>query len=69
MGADVSLRSGHRLAGVEAICFPTVPLPAPPIRAGGDSRDDMIEVGGRQVPEGMTLPRNTLPVCALARPA
>jgi mandelamide amidase len=58
-----------RRAGVEALCFPTVPVPPPPIRAEGDGPNDMIRVAGRELPEGPTLPRNTIPACALGAPA
>ncbi|WP_068878237.1 MULTISPECIES: amidase family protein [unclassified Phenylobacterium] len=57
-----------REVGVEALCFPTVPTSPPPIGTGGDGPDDTIEIGGQTVPEHPTLPRNTVPVCALGAP-
>lgn len=56
-------------AGVPALCFPTLPLPAPQIRAGGDAPDDTIDLAGTQVSEILILIRNTSPACALGAPA
>ena len=45
---------------IAAIAFPTEPITAPPIRPGGGTPDDQLELNGRMVSEAMTLPRNTL---------
>ena len=55
--------------GVEALCFPTEPIPAPVNRVGGDSPSDVVDVGGSSEPEPVSLVRNTSPVCALGAPA
>lgn len=72
IGARMKLLGAYhdvlRQAGVEALCFPTTPVPPPAIRVGGDGPNDMIRVAGRDVAEGPTLPRNTMPVCALGAP-
>lgn len=71
-GGRAELQSAYhqvlRQSRVEALCFPTTPVPAPPIHAGGDGPQDTIEVDGRVFPEGPTLPRNTVPACAIGSP-
>jgi indoleacetamide hydrolase len=47
--------------GVEAIVFPTTPLPARPIETGGDTEQDTVELNGKQVPTFPTYIRNTDP--------
>jgi mandelamide amidase len=47
--------------GVEAIVFPTTPLPAQPIVVGGDTGQDTVELNGNQVPTFPTYIRNTDP--------
>lgn len=54
---------------VEALCFPTEPIPAPLNRVGGDSPSDCVDVGGTSRPESLSLVRNTSPACALGAPA
>ena len=46
---------------MEAIVFPTTPLPARPIVAGGDTGQDTVELNGKQVPTFATYIRNTDP--------
>ncbi|WNG45977.1 amidase [Archangium minus] len=48
-----------RSANVVAILYPTVPVPATPIRTAGDAPGDTIELNDRQVVEVFTLIRNT----------
>ena len=55
--------------GVETLCFPTEPIPAPLHRVGWDSPSDMVDVGGSSQPESLSLVRNTSPACALGAPA
>lgn len=59
------LLAEHRL---DAIVFPTEPLPAPLIRVEGDRFDDAIGIGAEAFPTGLTLIRNTLATCALGVP-
>jgi indoleacetamide hydrolase len=47
--------------GVEAIIFPTTPLPARPINADGDTGKDTVELNGAMVPTFPTYIRNTDP--------
>ena len=42
-----------------AIAFPTVPVPAPSIRPGGDAGGERIQLAGEQVSETFTVIRNT----------
>jgi indoleacetamide hydrolase len=47
--------------GVDAVVFPTTPLPARPINTGGDTGKDTVELNGNQVPTFPTYIRNTDP--------
>jgi mandelamide amidase len=48
-----------RRYGIAALAYPTEPIVAPLIRAGGDLREDEIELNGRSVSKILTLIRNT----------
>jgi mandelamide amidase len=48
----------HRVA---AVLFPTTPLPARPINAGGDTGQDTVDLNGKQVPTFPIYIRNTDP--------
>jgi mandelamide amidase len=61
-------RELFRAAGIAAIAFPTTPMAAPPIRAGGDSPDDLIEIAGTPVNAALASIRNTLVTAALGAP-
>lgn len=54
--------------GIAALVFPTVPVPAPPIRPEGDGPDDQIEVAGTRLPQVQVLIRNTFPAGAFGAP-
>lgn len=54
--------------GIQAVVFPTVVLPPPPIRTAGDDLDEMIELNGRKVAMH-ELARNTVIAPALGAPA
>lgn len=47
--------------GVDAVVFPTTPLPARPINGGGDTGRNTVELNGREVPTFATYVRNTDP--------
>ena len=47
--------------GVDAVVFPTTPLPARPINTAGDTGKDTVEFNGNQVPAFPTYIRNTDP--------
>jgi indoleacetamide hydrolase len=47
--------------GVDAVLFPTTPLPARPINIGGDTGKDTVELNGKEVPTFPTYIRNTDP--------
>jgi mandelamide amidase len=47
--------------GVDAVVFPTTPLPARPINTAGDTGRDTVEFNGNQVPAFPTYIRNTDP--------
>ena len=47
--------------GVDAVVFPTTPLPARPINADGDTGKDTVELNGKEVPTFPTFIRNTDP--------
>jgi indoleacetamide hydrolase len=47
--------------GVDAIIFPTTPLPARPINPDGDTGKDIVELNGNMVPTFPTYIRNTDP--------
>ena len=53
---------------IAAIVFPTEPIVAPLIKAGGDLREDEIELNGRGVSKILTLVRNTHVTGALGVP-
>ena len=55
--------------GFSAIAYPTEPVPAPLINVNGDTDHDVLEVNGKQFPEGSILARNTTMACALGAPA
>jgi mandelamide amidase len=57
-----------RNARIAAIVYPTEPVVAPLIKAGGDLRDDEIELNGRSVSKVLTLIRNTHVTGALGVP-
>jgi indoleacetamide hydrolase len=54
--------------GISAIAFPTEPLVAPFIKAGGDEFEDEVEVNGKPVSKIEILIRNTRLTCALGAP-
>jgi indoleacetamide hydrolase len=60
-----ALFAEHKL---DAIAFPTEPLTAPLIPAGGDAFEDEIVVGGKSVNKVGVLIRNTGITCALGAP-
>jgi indoleacetamide hydrolase len=47
--------------GVDAVVFPTTPLPARPINTAGGTGMDTVELNGNQVPTFLTYIRNTDP--------
>jgi Asp-tRNA(Asn)/Glu-tRNA(Gln) amidotransferase A subunit family amidase len=47
--------------GVDAVVFPTTPLPARPINPDGDTGKDTVELNGKEVPTFPTYIRNTDP--------
>jgi mandelamide amidase len=53
---------------ISAITFPTEPLAAPLIKAGGDEFEDQVEVNGSPVSKIEILIRNTRLTCALGAP-
>jgi Asp-tRNA(Asn)/Glu-tRNA(Gln) amidotransferase A subunit family amidase len=53
---------------ISAIAFPTEPLVAPVIKAGGDEFEDQVEVNGNPVSKIEILIRNTRLTCALGAP-
>ena len=57
-----------RAHGLNAIAFPTEPLPAPPINREGDFFEEEIEVGGQIVSKLQIFIRNTRFTCALGVP-
>jgi indoleacetamide hydrolase len=54
--------------GISAIAFPTEPLVAPVIKAGGDEFEDQLEINGKPVSKIEILIRNTRLTCALGAP-
>jgi mandelamide amidase len=62
-------RAVFRQHDIQAVVFPTVVLPPPPIRATSDNFNEMIEFNGRMVSEVLTIVRNTQPTAALGAPA
>jgi mandelamide amidase len=62
-------RAVFRQHGIQAVVFPTVVLPPPPIRAAVDDTNETIEFNGRMVSEVLTIVRNTQPTAALGAPA
>jgi indoleacetamide hydrolase len=69
-----AIRAAYRAVfqrhGIQAVVFPTVVLPAPPIRdASDDDSREMIEFNGRRVSEVQVVVRNTQPTAALGAPA
>jgi indoleacetamide hydrolase len=57
-----------RTYGISAIAFPTEPLVAPLIKAGGDEFEDQVDVNGKPVSKIDILIRNTRLTCALGAP-
>jgi indoleacetamide hydrolase len=58
-----------RQHGIQAVVFPTVVLPPPPIQAAADQTDDLIEFNGRTVSKTMAVLRNVLQAGPLGAPA
>jgi mandelamide amidase len=57
-----------RAHGLAAVAFPTEPLTAPLIPAGGDRFEDIVDVAGKPTNKVLALIRNTGITCALGVP-
>jgi len=65
----VAYRAVFRKHGIQAVAFPTVVLPPPPIPAENCSLSETIQFNGRTVSESLTIMRNTVPTAVYGAPA